>query len=325
MERRGILRGAAAPIVLGAARARAQASYATRPVRIVVGVAPGVGTIDLTARAVAEPMAEALGQPVVVENRPGANSIVGAGAVAASPPDGYSFAVVIGAHAANATLYKGKLPFDPVASFAPVSLIMLAPLVLGANAKLPFTDLAGMLAYAKARPGALNYGSSGIGAAAHLTMEDLQVRTGTQLVHVPYRGTAPALQDLISGNIGVMFDSFSSLRAQFESGAVRPIGFASATRPTWAPNIPTFIESGLPDFVSSTWCLLLAPANTPREIAGRVSGEVAKIVRDPAATERLRSLGFDAVGSSPEDAGTFLRGEVDRWAKVITAAKVTVE
>ncbi len=311
----------AAPLAAPLARA---AGYPDRPIRIVVPYTPG-GTTDVAARFVAEPLSKVLGQPVVVENRPGANSIVGAGAVAASPPDGYTFAVVIGAHAANATLYKGKLPFDPVTSFAPVSLMMLAPLVMGANAKLPFTDLPGMLAYAKARPGALNYGSSGIGAAAHLTMEDLQVRTGIRMVHVPYRGTAPALQDLISGNIGVMFDSYSSLRAQFESGSVRPIGFASATRPAWAPNIPTLAEGGLPDFASSTWCLLLAPANTPRDIVERVSAEVAKIVKDPAAAERLRSLGFDAVGSSPEEAGTFLRGEVARWAGVITAANVTVE
>jgi tripartite-type tricarboxylate transporter receptor subunit TctC len=321
LARRAALGAGAALLTAPAARA---AGYPDRPIRIVVPYTPG-GTTDVAARFVAEPLSKALGQPVVVENRPGANSILGAGAVAASPPDGYSFAVVIGAHAANATLYKGKLPFDPVASFAPVSLMMLAPLVLGANARLPFTDLPGMLAYARARPGALNYGSSGIGAAAHLTMEDLQARTGVQMVHVPYRGTAPALQDLLSGNIGVMFDSYSSLRAQFESGAIRPIGFASAARPSWAPGIPTLIEGGLPDFVSSTWCLLLAPAGTPRDIVERVSAEVARIVRDPAAAERLRGLGFDAAGSSPEEAGAFLRGEIDRWAKVIATAKVTVE
>ena len=321
LTRRGALGAGAALLAAGGARA---AGWPDRPVRFIVPYTPG-GTTDVAARFVAEPLSRALGQPVVVENRPGANSIVGAGAVAASPADGYSFAVVIGAHAANATLYKGKLPFDPVTSFAPVSLMMLAPLVMGASAKMPFSDLPGMLAYARARPGTLNYGSSGIGAAAHLTMEDLQTRTGVQMAHIPYRGTAPALQDLISGNIGVMFDSYSSLRAQFESGSVKPIGFASAARPAWAPEIPTLAEGGLADFVSSTWCLLLAPANTPREIVARVSAEVAKIVQDPAAAERLRNLGFDAVGSSPEEAGVFLRGEVDRWAKVITAAKVTVE
>ncbi|MDB5375030.1 MAG: Tripartite-type tricarboxylate transporter, receptor component TctC [Belnapia sp.] len=324
-SRRGALGAGAALLAAGGVAGRARAAgYPDRPIRFIVPYTPG-GTTDVAARFVAEPLARALGQPVVVENRPGANSIVGAGAVAASPADGYNFAVVIGAHAANATLYKGKLPFDPVTSFAPVSLMVLAPLVMGAHAKLPFNDLQGMLAYARARPGALNYGSSGIGAAAHLTMEDLQLRTGIRMEHIPYRGTAPALQDLISGNIGVMFDSYSSLRAQFDSGSVKPIGFASAARPTWAANIPTLAEGGLADFTSSSWCLLLAPANTPGEIVARVSAEVAKIVQEPAAAERLRNIGFDPVGSTPDEAGAFLRDEVERWAKVITAAKVTVE
>jgi tripartite-type tricarboxylate transporter receptor subunit TctC len=213
------------------------ADYPTKPIRIVVPYAPG-GTTDIATRMVGEPLGRALGQPVVVDNKPGANSIVGAGAVATSPPDGYAPAMVIGAHAANATLYAGRLPFDPVASFAPVSHVVTAPLVLASSGRLPVRTLGELIAHAKTRPGAVNYGSSGVGAAAHLTMEDLKLRTGIDLVHVPYRGTQPALQDLIAGNIGALFDTYSTLKPQFDAGTIRPLGIASAQRAASRPSSP---------------------------------------------------------------------------------------
>lgn len=305
----------------GGARAEA---WPARAIRIVVPYAPG-GTTDIAARLVGEQLSRRLGQPVVIENRPGANSILGAGVVASSPPDGYSFVMVIGAHAANATLFKGRLPFDPVADFAPVSHVVSAPLILAGSGKMRPRTLPELLAEAKAKPGALNFGSSGIGAAAHLTMEDLQARTGTRLVHVPYRGTQPALQDLIAGNISAMFDTYSTLRPQFEAGNARPLAIASAARPPFAPDIPTFAEAGVPDFVSSTWCLLLAPARTPPEIVRRVSTEIAAIVREPATVRNLEGMGFETVGGTPEEAGRFLEAEIARWAAVIRAANVQVE
>jgi tripartite-type tricarboxylate transporter receptor subunit TctC len=300
------------------------ADYPTKPIRIVVPYAPG-GTTDIATRMVGEPLGRALGQPVVVDNKPGANSIVGAGAVATSPPDGYALAMVIGAHAANATLYAGRLPFDPVASFAPVSHVVTAPLVLASSGRLPVRTLGELITYAKTRPGAVNYGSSGVGAAAHLTMEDLKLRTGIDLVHVPYRGTQPALQDLIAGNIGALFDTYSTLKPQFDAGTIRPLGIASAQRAGFAPELPTFAEAGVPDFVSSTWCLLLAPAGTPGPVVERLSAEVARIVRDPAMAARFEALGFEPVGNAPDEARAFLGAEIARWGAVIRAADVKVE
>jgi tripartite-type tricarboxylate transporter receptor subunit TctC len=300
------------------------ADFPNKPLRIVVPYAPG-GTTDIAARMVGEPLGRVLGQPVVVENKPGANSIVGAGAVATSPPDGHTLAMVIGAHAANATLYAGRLPFDPVTSFAPVSLVVTAPLVLAGSGKLPVRTLQELIARAKARPGSINYGSSGVGAAAHLTMEDLKLRTGIDLIHIPYRGTQPALQDLIAGNIGALFDTYSTLKPQFDAGTIRPLGIASAQRASFAPDLATFAEAGVPDFVSSTWCMLLAPAGTPGPVVQRLSTEVARIVRDPAMAARFEALGFEPVGSTPEEARAFLGSEIERWGAVIRAADVKVE
>jgi len=325
LTRRGAL---AATAALGGAAIRPEparaADYPVRTIRIVVPYAPG-GTTDIAARMVGEQLSLRLGQPVVIENKPGANSIIGAGSVASSAPDGYALVMVIGAHAANATLFAGRLPFDPVADFAPVSHVVSAPLILAGSTKLAARTLPEFLAEAKARPGQLNYGSSGTGAAAHLTMEDLQARTGVKLTHIPYRGTQPALQDLLAGNIAAMFDTFSTLKPQFDAGTIRPLAIASAARTSFAPDLPTFAEGGVPDFVSSTWCLLLAPARTPVPILERLAAEIRNMVHQPAMEARLQGLGFQVVGSTPAEAGAFLQGEIDRWSHVIRGAGVTVE
>jgi tripartite-type tricarboxylate transporter receptor subunit TctC len=232
------------------------ADHPAKPIRIVVPYAPG-GTTDIATRMVGEPLGRVLGQPVVVENKPGANSIVGAGAVATSPPDGHTLAMVIGAHAANATLYAGRMPFDPVASFAPVSHAVTAPLVLAGSGRLPARTLREFIAQAKARSGIINYGSSGIGAAAHLTMEDLKLRTGIDVVHVPYRGTQPALQDPIAGNIGALFDTYSTLKPEFDAGTIRPLASPApggrASRPTCPPSPRRGCPTSLPAPGASCW------------------------------------------------------------------------
>jgi tripartite-type tricarboxylate transporter receptor subunit TctC len=212
-----------------------------------------------------------------------------------------------------------------VASFAPVSHAVTAPLVLAGSGRLPARTLREFIAQAKARSGVINYGSSGIGAAAHLTMEDLKLRTGIDVVHVPYRGTQPALQDLIAGNIGALFDTYSTLKPQFDAGTIRPLGVASAQRAGFAPDLPTIAEAGVPDFVASTWCMLLAPAGTPGPVVERLSTEVARIVRDPATAAKFEALGFEPVGSAPEEARAFLAAEIARWGAVIRAADVKVE
>lgn len=307
--------------VAGVARA---SDYPAKPIRIIVPYTPG-GFTDLSTRLVAEPLSRAMRQPVVVENRPGANSIVGAGAAASSPPDGYTLVMVLPAHAANATLQAGKMPFDPLSSFAPVSLVATSPLVLAGGRSLPARTLAEFIEHAKARPGAITYGSSGIGSTAHLAMELLQMRTGTRMVHAPYRGTQPALQDLMAGNIGAMFDVNSALHPHFESGAIRALGIASEERAAFAPNIPTIQEQGIADFAVSTWSMLLAPAGTPTAIVERISSEVSRIVREPAMTARLREIGLLAEGRNPAQTGELLRSEIARWGEVIRTANVTVE
>jgi tripartite-type tricarboxylate transporter receptor subunit TctC len=322
---RAVAAGAAvfAVAALGAAQA-ALAQYPSRVIKIVVPYTPG-GITDTVTRMVGEQLATALGQPVVIENKPGANSIVGADSVAKSPPDGHTLVMVIGAHAANATLYAGKIPFDPVADFAPISLVGVTPLVMVTSAKLPVRTLSEFIAHAKAHPGTMNYGASGVGAAAHLTMEYLKRQAGIQLTLVPYRGTAAALTDLMAGNIGAMFDTLSSLKPQIDAGTIRGIALASDKRSTYAPDIPTFTEAGLPGFVSSTWTLLMAPANTPKPIVDRLSSEVAKIVRAPAFTARLEGLGIEAVGNNPAEAADFLKAEVAKWGTIIRETNVKVD
>ena len=224
LSRRALVSLAAGLGLAGRAHA---ADYPTRPLRIIVPYTPG-GTTDIAARLIAEPLAKLLAQPVIVENRPGANSIVGAAAAATSPADGYTLVMVLPAHAANATLQAGKLPFDPIASFAPVSLVVSAPLVLAGSRQIPAQTLRDYLDYARKNPGRMNYGSSGIGATAHLAMELLKLRTSVQMEHIPYRGTQPALQDLMAGNIGLLFDTYSTLKPQFEAGNIRPLGIAAA-------------------------------------------------------------------------------------------------
>lgn len=325
LTRRAALGLGALAVGLASAGAKGLASdYPTKPVRIIVPYTPG-GTTDIATRLLAEPLSKVLGQPVVVENRPGANSIVGAGAAASSPADGYTLVMVLPAHAANATLRTGKMPFDPVASFSPISLVVTAPLVLAGSKHVAAQTLREFLDYAKGKPSVVNYGSSGIGATAHLAMELLQLRTGVRMVHVPYRGTQPALQDLMAGNIALMFDTYSTLKPQFEAGNIRPLGIAMAERAAFAPDLPTLAECGLDNFVASSWCMLLAPSGTSQGIVGRLSAEVQKIVREQAMTAKLQDLGFVVEGRSPAETSEFLRSEVERWGSVIRTANVVVE
>lgn len=302
--------------------AMAQA-WPAKPIRMIVPYTPG-GFTDNMARAVGEPLARALGTTVIFENKPGANSILGADLVAKAPPDGYTLVTVIAAHSANATLYP-KLPFDVLKDFAPVSLTSVAPLILVANNDFPAKTPLDLVNYAKANPGKINFGSSGNGAAAHLTMEYLMNITGTKMQHVPYKGTAPALTDLIGGQIGVMFDTPSSMMPHVKAGKIRALGVSSERRVGGATEVPTFAEAGMPGFLASTWSMVLAPAGTPPEIVNRISAEIAKITRTPAFKERFDGQGVIPVGNTPEEATAFLRSEVAKWGKVIRDANVKAD
>ena len=312
----------AACSILAAATAAAQ--YPTRPIKWIVPYTPG-GITDSATRMITQKLEAALGQPIVIENKPGANSIVGAEAAARSAPDGYTFVTVIGGHAANATLYAGKLPFDPVKSFAPVSLVGIAPLIVVANNDFPAKDMKDLIAYAKANPGKISFGSSGIGAAAHLTTELLKQTADINMVHIPYKGTAPALIALLGGDIQILTDVPSSLMPHVRAGKVRALGLFAAKRSPGAPEVPTVAEAGGPPIEGSTWVLFLAPAGTPRDIVNRVSSEVAKIVASTEIRTRFDSLGIESVGSTPAEAAKFLDDEIAKWANVITTAGVKPE
>ncbi|MBK9606549.1 MAG: tripartite tricarboxylate transporter substrate binding protein [Betaproteobacteria bacterium] len=302
----------------------AQAAWPSKPIRWIVPYTPG-GITDNATRMVAQKVSEQTGWTIVVENKPGANSMLGADLAAKAQPDGYTFLTVIAAHAANATLYAGKMPFDPVKSFAPVSLVGIAPLIMTANNNLPAKDVKELIAYAKANPGKLSFGSSGVGAAAHLTTELFKQTAAVDMVHVPYKGTAPALQDLIGGQIQILVDVPSTLMPHVRGGKIKALGMFSAKRVAGAAEVPTIAEAGGPALESSTWVLYLAPAGTPKDIVGRMAAETAKAVASADIKGRFETIGIEPVGNSPEQAGKFLDDEIAKWAKVISTAGVKAE
>ena len=298
-------------------------SYPTKSIRMVIPYTPG-GFTDTMARSIGDALSRSLGQPMVYATKPGANSLIGAGMVAKAAPDGYTLATVIAAHSVNPSLYQ-KMPFDAVRDFTPVTLIGVAPLILVANVDAPFSTVKELIDYAKANPGKLTYGSSGTGAAAHLTTEYFNSLTGTKMIHVPYKGTAGALTDLIGGQINVLFDVVSSMGPHIKAGKVKAIAIASEQRVGEVSDVPTFNESGLPGFQSSTWGMLLAPAGTPKEIVDRLASEAGKALRSEELRAKFDKLGTIPVGNSPQEAAAFLQAEVEKWGKVVRDADVKID
>ena len=307
-----------------AAGAQSAAPYPSRTIKWIVPYPPG-GITDSVTRLVTQRVQDSLGQPIVIENKPGANSIVGVDLAAKSPPDGYTMLTVIAAHAANATLYSGKLPFDSVKSFIPVSLVASAPLILTVNNDFPAKDAREFIAYARANPGKISYATSGIGSASHLTTELLQQTAGISMVHVPYKGTGPALAALIAGDIHMMVDVPSSMMPQVRGGKIRAIAMFSAKRVAAASEVATLAEGGGPAIEGSTWVMFMAPAGTPRETVNRLSAEVGKTMAGAELRNRFEQLGIEPLGTTPEQAARFLDDEIAKWAKVITTAGVKAE
>jgi tripartite-type tricarboxylate transporter receptor subunit TctC len=314
---------AALAIVLGCAGGASAQGWPSRSIRMIVPYTPG-GYTDLMARLVGQKIADALGQTIVFENKPGANAIIGTDVVAKAAPDGYTFGTVIAAHAVNATL-NPKLPYDTLKDFSYVSLMSVAPLIMIAHPSLPANNVQELIALAKAKPGELNFASSGVGAAAHLTMEMFKSRTGIDMQHIPYKGTAGALQDVIGGRINVMFDVVGPLMPQVRSGLAKSIVVTAKERIPAASDVPTMAEQGVPDFVSGTWAGIIAPAGTPKEIVDRVSAEAKKALADPALQAKLVEQGIVAVGGTPEEFRSFVAEEIARWGKVITDAGIKME
>ena len=320
LNRRSVLAAsAAASLFPGALRAQ---SWPTKPIRWVVPYTAG-GLTDVVTRLTLEKMA--VGQNFVVDNKPGANSLIGAEMVANATPDGYTFLTVIAAHAANTTLYAGKLKFDPVKGFAPISLVAVAPLIITVTNDLPVKTVGELIAYAKKNPGKLSFGSSGVDAAAHLTSELMKQVTGIDMVHVPYKGTGPALTDLASGNIQVLIDAPIGVMAQVRAGKIRALAMLSKERVPGVEEVPTIVEAGGPLIESSSWVMFLAPAGTPQDVIDRLAPEVAKAVKDETLRKRLAEQAVVPVGATPVDTAKFLQSEIDKWEKVITTAGVKVD
>ncbi len=308
--------------MLAGATAFAQ-NYPTRAVRLVVPYVPGGGT-DFTARVIAPRLSEALGQQVVVENRPGGGTNIGSDLVAKAAPDGYTLLMAGAANAINMSLYA-KLPYDTLRDFAPVSLSVKGANVLLVHPSLPVKNLKELLALARAQPGKLNYASSGIGSANHMAGELLKLVAKVNIAHVPYKGNAPALTDLIGGHVEILISGVPAVIGQIKNGRVRAIAIASLKRFPALPDTPTIDESGLKGFEATTWFGVVAPAKTSRDIVTRLNAELARIVAAPDVRERFIGEGVEPIGGSTELFTNFIRDEIDKYAKVVKAAAIAAE
>ena len=323
LNRRQFSLGAAATFGL-ASHVQAQApAWPNRSIRVVVPYTPG-GFTDQMARLLQAGLTTRLGQPVIIDNKPGANSIIGVDAVAKAPADGYTFAVVIAAYSANTTLYP-KLPYDPAKDLRGVGLMGVSPLLAAVPNNAPFKTARELVDYARANPGKISFGSSGNGSAAHLTTELLKLQTQTSMVHIPYRGAAPALADLLGGQIQLLFDAATGLMPNGKEGKIRLIGVAGDQRLPAIPEVPTFIEQGFAGFNGSTWAGLLAPAATPQAIVQRMSEEITTIMRSPEMKLRLDAMGTLPGGGTPAEFDAYIATETAKWAKVIKAASIKVD
>ncbi|HEV7372156.1 tripartite tricarboxylate transporter substrate binding protein [Arenibaculum sp.] len=308
----------------GGAQAHAAEDYPSRSVRMVVGF-PAGGSVDIVARLVGQELSQALGEAFVVDNRSGASGGIGTDHVAKSAPDGYTLLMGSAVSlAANPSLYS-SLPYDPARDFAPVSLVALQPNMLVVHPSLPVRSVAELIAHAKAHPGTLNYGSSGMGSTQHLSGEMFCRQTGVRMVHVPYRGGAPALSDLIAGRIQLMFETIPTALQAVRAGQLRPLAVTTLRRSASIPDLPTIAESGLPEFQSRGWIGLVAPAETPAAIVDLLNRRTVEILRKPEVTARLVDLGLEVVASSPAEFRDFIQAEIASIRAVVTAVGVTLD
>ena len=313
------------------ASVQAQGSWPTKPVRIVVPFAPG-GTTDILARATAAELTKAFGQPFVVDNRAGAGGNIGTEVVAKAAPDGYTLLMgTVGTHGINKALYD-KLAFDPVKDFAPITLVAGVPNVMVMNAdkarSLGITNVQQFIAYAKANPGKLNMASSGNGTSIHMAGELFKAMTGSYMVHFPYRGSSPALMDMVGGNMDVMFDNLPSAMQQIKAGKLTALAVTSAERSAALPDVPTVEQAGGPalkGFEASSWFGLLAPAGTPPDIVNAIQREVAKAIASPAVKEKLLAQGAIPSGNSPQEFAKLIDSELKKWAPVVKASGAKVD
>jgi len=314
----------AVALALGAGTAAAQGSYPSKPVRIVVPYSAG-GNVDIVSRSFAQRLGEAFGQQVLVDNRGGAGGIIGSELVARAAPDGHTLLIAAaGNHTINPSLYR-KMPYDTVKDFAPVSMLAVLPLVLVVHPSVPAKTVKEVIALGRANPGQLNAASGGVGTAGHMALELFMVTSGAKFGHVPYKGNAPGLADVVAGQLPFMFDTISTSLPHVKGGKLRGVAVTSPKRSGLLPDLPTVAEAALPGFEASVYNLMVGPAGLPREIAGRLHGELARIVKLPDFRARIDALGIDLIAGPPEELGRFIQSDVEKWAKVVKAAGIKPE
>lgn len=314
LDRRHLLKAVAAAFAVAAFSAQAQ-GYPERPIRLVVPFPPG-GPTDVLARIVATRLGEKLGQPIVVDNKAGASGMIGANSVAKAAPDGYTLLVNASIHVINPSLYPTQ-PYDAIADFTAITNVADVPLVLAVNPKVPARSVSELVALSKSAKSALAFASAGNATSQHLAGEAFKIAAGVDLLHVPYKGSAPALTDLVSGQVQLMFDSLPSSMPFLRSGAIRPIAVTSARRSPSLPEVPTLAEAGYPGFNMSTWYGVWAPAGTPSAIVQRLSSEIGAIVRMPEVRAQLTKLGAEPVGNTPDEFAAFAKSELGKWAAIV--------
>ncbi len=324
MNRRHLLKTAAAGLALGAVPAWAQTAWPARPIKLVVPFPAGTSP-DLIARMVAEPLAAALGQSIVIDNRPGAGGNIGTGVVAKAEPDGYTFLFTIQGPLVTAPLLSRSLPYDPLKDLAPVSLVATSPNVLVVDPRLGVSTVADFVRVAKERRGQLNYGSVGNGSAAHLAMELFKARAGLDIVHVPYQGFPQVVNAILAGQVQAGFMVPGIAMGQVRAGKLKALGVTTLGRSGALPDIPTFVDQGYAGFEAISWQAVLAPAGTPQPIIDRVSRELVRIIKSDEVRTRMLGQYFSAAGTAPAGLSNLMRSERDNWAKVIRTAGVQPE
>jgi tripartite-type tricarboxylate transporter receptor subunit TctC len=312
--------GFALALVLVTAISAVAQTYPNRPVRLVVPF-PAGGGVDTMARIVGNKLSERIGQPVLVEHKPGAGGTIGADTVAKAAPDGYTVLITVNALAISAALYK-TLPFDPLKAFEPIVQVAANPFVLVGSPKMQAATMQDVIALAKAKPGTLNYGSSGLGAPLHLLTEQFKHSAGLDIAHIPYRGDAPMLTALLAGDVQIGFMPAGTGVPQVKNGQVKGLAVTGQRRSPALPAVPTLLEAGVKGLEADSWYGVFAPAGTPRDIVLRLQREMAEVVKLPDVIERLRAGGNEPVGNSPEQLGALYRADIERFAKVIADAKI---
>jgi tripartite-type tricarboxylate transporter receptor subunit TctC len=299
-------------------------TFPSKPVRIVVPFPPG-GFNDVLGRSLAQEFQKAWNQPVVVDNRPGGNTIIGSDIVAKSAPDGHTLLVVALPFSVLPSLFAGRLPFDVVKDFAPVSLAAGSPNMLVVNPSVPANTVKELIDLAKAQPGRLTYASTGNGTSNHVSAEYFKMLTGTDMLHIPYKGSAPAVTDVIGGQVNVLFDNVPNVIQQVKAGKLKPLAVTSTKRSFQAPEVPTMQEAGVPEYEVNVWFGLLTTAGTPPEVVAKLNAETVRVLNLPEVRERFRTLGVDVIASSPEQFAQHLKSEIAKWDKVVREAKIRVD